>query len=97
MQFILHLLSLFAVTPTEKAELAVGKIAIKWVQMGMAYFDTNEGKQDISAMVTLAKDIGASVSPDNSTVTLPATATHPETTYAGAGGKSIYIGTDAIK
>lgn len=92
MQFLLHLLSLFATTPTEKAELAVGKIVIKWVQFGMTYFATADGKSDIAAMVELAKDLGASISPDGVTVTLPATSTHQQTTYAGAHGTSMYTG-----
>lgn len=92
MNFLLHLLSLFATTPTEKAELAVGKIVIKWVNWGVTYFGSADGKSDIAAMVELAKDIGASVSPDGVTVTLPATATHPQTTYAGAHGTSMYTG-----
>lgn len=84
MNFLLHLLSLFATTPTEKAELAVGKIVIKWVNWGMTYFASADGKSDIAAMVELAKDFGASTSPDNTTVSLPATATHPAATYAGS-------------
>lgn len=84
MNFLLHLLSLFAETPTEKAELAVGRIAVKWLNSGMAYFGSIEGKQDIGAMIELAKDFGASTSPDNTTVSLPATATHPAATYAGS-------------
>lgn len=90
MQFLLHLLSLFAVTPTEKAELAVGKIVIKWVNWGMAYFSTIQGKDDIAEMVELATDFGAKIAPAGE-VTLPATATHPATTYTqstrdGIGG-----------
>jgi hypothetical protein len=92
MDFLLHLLSLFATTPTEKAELAVGKIVIKWVNWGMTYFATTEGKSDIAAMVDLAKDFGASASPDNTTITLPETKTHPAATYAGAHGTSMYTG-----
>jgi hypothetical protein len=92
MNFLLHLLSLFATTPTEKAELAVGRVVIKWVNWGVAYFATAEGKSDITSMVELAKDFGASASPDNTTITLPATATHPATTYAGAHGTSMYTG-----
>lgn len=81
MSFLLHLLSIFATTPTEKAELAVGKIVIKWAQRGLLYFEGDEGKQDIAVCVELAKDLGATG--DTAVVTLPATATHPETTYVG--------------
>jgi len=98
MNFLLHLLSLLADTPTEKAELAVGRIVIKWVQRGMTYFHTPEGQGDIDAAIELAKDLGATTTiGPSATVTLPATSTHPQTTYAGSGGKSIYIGVDAVK
>lgn len=99
MNFLLHLLSIFADTPTEKAELAVGKVVLKWIQRGMAYAHTPEGQGDIDALVELAKDFGATIAPPGSdkTITLPATPTHPQTTYAGSGGKSIYIGVDAVK
>lgn len=98
MNFFLHLLSLFADTPTEKAELAVGKVVLKWVQRGMTYAHTPEGQGDIDALVELAKDFGATLTPGPSaTVTLPATPTHPQATYAGSGGRSIYVGVDAVK
>jgi hypothetical protein len=91
MNFLLHLLSLFATTPTEKAEIAVGRVVIKWVNWGVTYFGSVSGKQDIAAMVELAKDFGALQSPAGTTITLPSTKTHPETTYAystrdGIGG-----------
>lgn len=86
MQFIFHLLALIATTPTEKAELAVGKIVIKWVKWGIAYFSTDEGKSDISALVELGKDLGATVTVDATTtaVSLPATAAHAATVYTGS-------------
>jgi hypothetical protein len=87
--FVLHLLSLIAETPTEKATLAVGGITIKWIKWGITYFGTTEGKSDIAALVALATDLGASVAASRD-VSLPATASHPATTYTstrdGVGG-----------
>lgn len=99
MEFLLHLLELVATTPTEKAELAVGRVVIKWVKWGLAYFESLEGQSDVSAIVELARDFGAtlSVKAEIPHVTLPATATRVETSYAGSGGKSIYIGMNAVR
>lgn len=85
LQFVMHVLSLIATTPTEKAELAVGKVVIKYAQRGMVYFATPEGKADFAAFVDLAKDFGATES--GGSVTLPATASHPQTVYVSAGSR----------
>jgi hypothetical protein len=102
-QFILHVLSLIATSPTEKAELAVGRIVIKYAQRGMLYAATSEGKSDIATFVELAKDFGATelpatANPDATSITLPATPDHPKATYAystrdGIGGHLMAPGT----
>jgi len=85
LQLLLHVLSLIATTPTEKAELAVGRIVIKYAQRGAAYYATPEGEADFASFVALAKDFGATETGGG--LTLPATASHPQTVYLGAGSR----------
>lgn len=101
MDFLFHLLEFIATTPTEKAELAVGKVVLKWVKWGLAYYASPEGKADAAVILTLATDLEGAVhvpGPFTSTITLPKTASRPETTYSystrdGIGGHLMAPGT----